>query len=120
MLPPSLNPQKNGTCCRKQNLTEEIKTPAKFNLQEKGNYFYIQSSAVITRSNITLYIAHTIAGTEAEYQSKSVSTKGQKAPHTSRAFGVFCEYFGENWTLYNGTALYIASTLLYNAESMVV
>ena len=48
-----------------------------------------------------------MAGTEAEYQSDSESTKD--TPYlalTAEPWGVFCEYLWENWQWYNGTTLY--------------
>ena len=52
-----------------------------------------------------------IAGTHAEYESDPGSTKD--IPYlalTGELWGVFCEYFWENWPRYNGTALYHAWT----------
>ena len=52
-------------------------------------------------------IVHIIAGTDAEYQSQAKPTK--HTPYlalTGELWGVFHEYFGENWPRYNGTTLY--------------
>ena len=51
-----------------------------------------------------------IAGTQADYQSDAGSTKD--TPHLTlmgKPWGVFCEYFWENWPRYDGTALYFTS-----------
>ena len=58
---------------------------------------YIQSGAVITRSNM-----HITAVTETEYKSEFEYTK-----YTLYLAGVFCEDFGEIWPRYNGIALSI-------------
>ena len=53
-------------------------------------------------------IASIITGTEAEYQSDTGSTK--YLPYlalTGELWGVFCGYLWENWSRYNGTALYM-------------
>ena len=51
-------------------------------------------------------IAPIIEGTEAKYQSEAEPTKDTPYPAlTGKLWGVFCEYFGENWLRYSGTAL---------------
>ena len=72
-------------------------------------YTYIQLSAVITRPNITWYCTH-------HWRNWGrISIWGwthKRHPYlalTGELWGVFCEYFGENWPWYNSTALYISS-----------
>ena len=72
------------------------------NCSEWVNYYYIQLSAVIMRSNIQ----RLITGTETEYQSDTGSTKD--TPYLAlmgELWRVFCWYFWENWSCYNGNAL---------------
>ena len=70
----------------------------------------VQSSAVITRSNI---IRYGITGTEAEYQSDAWSTKD--TPYltpSGELCSVFWWYFRKNWLRYNSTALYFVPVLV--------
>ena len=70
-------------------------------------YIYIQSSAIITRSNISWYWTRHCRN-KVEYQWEAEPTK--HTPYlvmTGEQWDVFCEYSGENWARYNGTALYI-------------
>ena len=62
-----------------------------------------------------------IAETQPEYESHAGSTKN--TPYlalTGEIWGVFCEYFWENWPHYNGTALYTVvchyNTVQYTVE----
>ena len=74
-------------------------------LQESPKNF-IQSSAIITWSNIDITLI--IIEPEAEYQSDAGSTKD--APYlalTVELWGVFCEYLWDDWPRYNGIALYM-------------
>ena len=49
--------------------------------------------------------AYSIAGTEMEYQSEAEPTKDTpQLALMGEQWGVFCEYFDENWPRYNGTA----------------
>ena len=46
--------------------------------------------------------------TDAEQKSEFVFTKDNPClALTGELWGVYCEYFGENWPRYNGTALYM-------------
>ena len=66
----------------------------------------IQSSAVITRSNIIRYYIN-ITENKSEYQSFSGYTNDTPClTLTNELWSVFCEYLGENCLCYIGTALY--------------
>ena len=63
---------------------------------------WVQSSAIITRSNIVRYFMNNYR------KSGTISVKCwiHKSHHVPRP-DVFCEYLWENWPRYNGTALYL-------------
>ena len=66
---------------------------------------YIQTTAVITQSNI-VHISLTITRTEAKYQLQTGSPK--YTPYlalTGEPWGIFCDYLWENWQRYNSTTL---------------
>ena len=74
-------------------------------------YMYIQSSAVITWSNVVRYCINNRRNW-AEYQSKAAPTKA--IPYLALAgelWDVFCEYLWENGPYYNGTTRYIYNLL---------
>ena len=69
----------------------------------------VQSSAFITRSNITRYYIN-------HYQNGSrismiccIHNRHPIPRPNGRAMVCFCEYFGESWRRHNGTGLYILS-----------
>ena len=66
----------------------------------------IQSSAVITRSNLSrYYIRHCDSSGRNWIRYLNHSRHPIPRPH-ERAMGVYFEDLGENWARYNGTALY--------------
>ena len=72
----------------------------------------IQSSAVITRSNIVRYYTKNY-GNSGRISIKCWIHKIHPIPRPNvRAMGVFCEYLWENWPRYNSIALYVAKLLL--------
>ena len=69
--------------------------------------FMLQLSIVIMQCWITWYCIHHYS-TEIEYKSEFESTKDTSyLALTGKLWGVFCEDFRENWSWYNGTALYV-------------
>ena len=75
--------------------------------------FIIQSSAVITRSNITWYCTHH-CDHWCKIKMRAWIHKIHPIPRPNgRAIGVFCESLRENWPRYIGTALYIVITATY-------
>ena len=70
--------------------------------------FMLNWIELIINSNSIHELIRALATTEAGYQSDAESTKD--SPYLAlmgELWGVFCEYFGENWPRNNGTALYI-------------
>ena len=75
---------------------------------------WLQSSAVLTRSNITWYCIHHFSDWGRIYIRISILKK-HPTPYLALAgelWGVFSDDFGENWPRYNDTALYVATSLL--------
>ena len=73
---------------------------------------HIQSSAVITRANITSFSIWYY--NEFKYASDVIFT--EDTPYlalTGELRGVFCKDFGKNWPRFNDTALYIESVSNY-------
>ena len=71
-----------------------------------NNHHGLQSSVVITRSNLSRY--HT---QHCDYSSRTWNRLGAHNRHpylalTGELWGVYCEHIGANWPPYNGIALY--------------
>ena len=96
-----------------------------FKVSPGGHFFFfknntiIQLSVVITQSNIKWYCMHHCRN----WGKKKINQrlKSRKTSHTS-PWRVFHDYFGENWSRYNGTALYFTHILLgyFNGPGAVI
>ena len=73
------------------------------------NSKYIQSSAVIMRSNIARYYINNCRNWYRISIRCWIHIRHPYISLTSELWGVFCEYLWENWQRYNGTALYLNS-----------
>ena len=69
----------------------------------------LQSSAVITRSNIVRYYIDNYRNCGRVSITCWMHKDTPYLALTGELWGVFCEYLRENWPRYNGTALYLVS-----------
>ena len=77
----------------------------------------VQSSAILTQSNLSRYCNTTITVAESELNIR-ITTDTTYLTLTDELWGVYCEDFGENWAHYNGTTLYVSLVSICDHDAL--
>ena len=84
-----------------------LKLKACLSIPKRLNLFQVQSSAIITQSNLSWYYIRQVVITVAESESNiRITTDTPYLTLMGELWDVYCEDLGENWLRYNGTTLY--------------